>query len=79
MMKGCLAVVLVLASLTLAASDPSLIWTAISIPTRDGKTLAADLYSADATPQRKPVILIQTPYNKNYYRLGTRYPARPGA
>ena len=67
-MKRCLAVILSLSSLTLAASDPSLIWTAISIPARDGKTLAADLYSADATPQRKPVILIQTPYNKNYYR-----------
>ncbi len=70
-MKVCLAVILLLVSLSLAAADPALSWTAISIPTRDGKTLAADLYYADASPVSKPVILIQTPYNKNYYRLGT--------
>ncbi|MBI5647699.1 MAG: CocE/NonD family hydrolase [Ignavibacteriae bacterium] len=39
------------------------------IPVRDGKTLAADLYSTDTTVP-KPVILIQTPYNKAFYRLG---------
>ena len=69
-MKSCLAGILLLASLSLAAADPSLTWTALSIPTRDGKTLAADLYYADTAPQSKPVILIQTPYNKNYYRTG---------
>jgi hypothetical protein len=35
---------------------------------RDGKSLAADLYSTDTTVA-KPTILIQTPYNKNWYRL----------
>lgn len=40
----------------------------IAIPMRDGKSLAADLYlpSAQGT---YPVILIQTPYNKNLFRL----------
>ncbi|MCB0395404.1 MAG: CocE/NonD family hydrolase [Flavobacteriales bacterium] len=40
-----------------------------SIPMRDGKKLAADIY----IPQGGgtfPVILIQTPYNRLYYRLG---------
>ncbi len=40
----------------------------VSIPMRDGKYLAADIYTIDTlTP--KPTILIQTPYNKNWYRL----------
>lgn len=42
----------------------------ISIPTRDGKTLAADLWYLGETPAEKPVILIQTPYNRLLYRLG---------
>lgn len=42
----------------------------ISIPTRDGKTLAADLWYLGDTPAEKPVILIQTPYNRLLYRLG---------
>ncbi len=42
-------------------------YTPVSIPTRDGKTLAADLYASDTTVKR-PAILIQTPYNKNVYR-----------
>lgn len=42
-------------------------YRAIPIPTRDGKTLAADLYTTDTT-LRRPTILIQTPYNKNRYR-----------
>jgi predicted acyl esterase len=45
----------------------------ISIPMRDGKSLAADFYSTDTTV-RRPTILIQTPYNKNFYRLGTAIP-----
>ncbi|MBC8344262.1 MAG: CocE/NonD family hydrolase [Bacteroidetes bacterium] len=40
-----------------------------SIPMRDGKVLAADIYLPD-TGQTYPVILIQTPYNRLYYRLG---------
>ncbi len=40
----------------------------VSIPMRDGKYLAADIYTIDTlTP--KPTILIQTPYNKLWYRL----------
>ena len=40
----------------------------IKIPMRDGKELAADLYlPAGGGPW--PVILIQTPYNKNWYRF----------
>ncbi|MCX6290983.1 MAG: CocE/NonD family hydrolase [Bacteroidetes bacterium] len=37
-----------------------------SIPMRDGKKLAADVYIPSGSQQR-PTILIQTPYNKNYY------------
>ncbi len=48
-----------------------------SIPARDGKTLAADLYTND-TARPKPVILIQTPYNKNYYRLSINIPPEAG-
>lgn len=43
--------------------------TPISIPMRDGQHLAADLYLPDAAGNF-PVILIQTPYNKNFYQLG---------
>lgn len=53
-----------------ALSATEMNFTAISIPTRDGKTLAADLWYLGATPASKPVILIQTPYNRLLYRLG---------
>ncbi len=39
-----------------------------SIPMRDGKKLAADIYLPD-TNGKYPVILIQTPYNRLLYRL----------
>ncbi len=39
---------------------------AIDIQMRDGKKLAADLYSTD-TKTKKPTILIQTPYDKSMY------------
>jgi uncharacterized protein len=45
-------------------------FTTISIPMRDANVLAADLWYAGATPTAKPVILIQTPYNRKLYRLG---------
>ncbi|MEW6194458.1 MAG: CocE/NonD family hydrolase [Bacteroidota bacterium] len=48
----------------------------ILIPTRDGKELAADLYTLDLNFP-KPVILIQTPYNKNSYRTGFPSSAAP--
>ncbi|MBT6837924.1 MAG: CocE/NonD family hydrolase [Bacteroidetes bacterium] len=40
-----------------------------SITMRDGKKLAADIYLPD-TGKTYPVILIQTPYNRLYYRMG---------
>lgn len=40
-----------------------------SIPMSDGKKLAADIYIPSGMTQG-PVILIQTPYNRLYYRLG---------
>lgn len=45
----------------------------LQIPVRDGKYLAADLYTTDTT-RPKAVILIQTPYNKNIYRLTINIP-----
>ncbi|MBX3102792.1 MAG: CocE/NonD family hydrolase [Bacteroidetes bacterium] len=47
------------------------------IPMRDSKWLAADLYSMD-TAVAKPVILVQTPYNKNFYRTNIDIPAQAG-
>jgi len=49
----------------------------IQVPTRDGKVLSADLYTTDTTLPR-PVILIQTPYNKNFYRLSVNIPPEAG-
>ncbi|MCB0429534.1 MAG: CocE/NonD family hydrolase, partial [Flavobacteriales bacterium] len=40
-----------------------------SIPMRDGKKIAADVY-LPTSGAAYPVILIQTPYNRLYYRLG---------
>ena len=39
-----------------------------SIAMRDGKKIAADIYLIDSINPR-PTILIQTPYNRIYYRL----------
>ena len=41
----------------------------VSIPTRDNKFLAADVYVPDACTSC-PTILVQTPYNKNDFRNG---------
>jgi predicted acyl esterase len=49
----------------------------LTIPMRDGKSLAADLYSSDSN-LAKPVILVQTPYNKNLYRLAINLPPQAG-
>ena len=50
---------------------------AVNIPMRDGKFLAADIYlpNNDSTP--RPTILIQTPYNKNFYH-GLGLPCQVG-
>jgi uncharacterized protein len=61
---------------TTAYSQPDR-YRAITIPTRDGKTLAADLYASDMTVA-KPTILIQTPYNKELYRLAIQIPPQAG-
>ncbi len=52
-------------------ADTTFTYVPITIPMRDGHYLAADLYYSDSSTVASPVILIQTPYNKNYYRLGT--------
>ncbi|MEO5930397.1 MAG: CocE/NonD family hydrolase [Candidatus Kapaibacterium sp.] len=71
----------ILAILLCAASSavafPSGRYIAIQIPTRDGKTLAADLYAIDTTTPR-PTILVQTPYNKALYRLAGAIPSQAG-
>jgi predicted acyl esterase len=46
---------------------PDFTTTEIWIPMRDGKFLAADLYTTDPSVS-KPVILIQTPYDKDLQR-----------
>jgi len=50
----------------------------LAIPTRDQKFLDADLYALDTT-KALPVILIQTPYNKNFYRTRLGLPQAGGA
>jgi hypothetical protein len=69
-----LILLLLIASAPLAAQVR---YRAITIPTRDAKALAADLYSTDTTVAR-PTILVNTPYNKNLYRLGVNIPAEAG-
>ncbi len=46
----------------------ALTYTSITIPMRDTNSLAADLWYASPTLTAKPVILIQTPYNRKLYR-----------
>lgn len=46
------------------------IYNSITIPMRDSNVLAADLWFTPPAPAAKPVILIQTPYNRKNYRLG---------
>lgn len=58
-------------------AQPVTKYNPIDIPMRDGNVLAADLYSIDTTVA-KPVILIQTPYNKNLYRLAVGIPPQAG-
>ncbi len=70
----CLALALASAAALPAQSDR---YREISVPTRDGRSLAADLYASDTSVAR-PVVLIQTPYNKNFYRIGTAIPPQAG-
>jgi predicted acyl esterase len=60
--------ILILCILSMQGLFAQYSYKSISVPMRDGKYLAADLYTIDTlTP--KPTILIQTPYNKNLYHL----------
>lgn len=64
-MKSILFAIFSLASLYVSAQlNPQ----PIQIPMRDGKSLSADLYLPSGQSQY-PVILIQTPYNKNTFRF----------
>jgi predicted acyl esterase len=76
MNRTLLSVLFLVTCATAALSQPDR-HRAITIPTRDGKTLAADLYASDTTVA-KPTILIQTPYNKNLYRLAILIPPQAG-
>lgn len=59
-------------------AQPRSSYMPITIPTRDHKNLAADLYAFDTT-KALPVILIQTPYNKNFYRTRVGVPEAGGS
>jgi predicted acyl esterase len=48
-------------------------YSEVAIPVRDGKTLAADIYNNNGV-SAKPVILVQTPYNKATYRITLNLP-----
>lgn len=62
-----LPVVLLLLSLFLKTTFAQLNPVAVTIPMRDGKLLAADIYLPNGDSLPRPTILIQTPYNKNFY------------
>jgi len=51
---------------TIAQMTPTYV---VSIPMRDGKFLAADVYVPSGNTSF-PTVLIQTPYNKNAFRNG---------
>jgi predicted acyl esterase len=70
-----LAAALVLAGL--AGSAAGLSYQPVSIPVRDGHSLAADVYYT-GTLAARPVILIQTPYNKLFYRTQAHLPPEAG-
>lgn len=69
--------VLLLVVLSSATASAQFAWQEIEIPVRDGARLAADLYTT-GTSVPKPVVLVQTPYNKNFYRIGTGLPPQAG-
>src|SRR5262245_15208401 len=61
----------------LSTSAPFTAWTA-QISMRDGKALAADVYTPKSVG-KYPVVLVQTPYNKNQLRLAFEGKGRYGA
>lgn len=63
--------ILILGLNSLAAKAQFPVYATDSIVARDGKRLAIDIYLPDTTNGKTyPTILIQTPYNKAWYRLG---------
>ncbi len=67
MMKSILIALVCMLGLSLSSSA-QLNPQSVSVPMRDGKFLAGDLYLPAGTG-KFPVILIMTPYNKNLYKL----------
>jgi len=65
-------IIFLFAFINLAFAQTDTLWTPVDIPMRDGESLAADFYAIDSTVT-KPVILIQTPYNKMTYRAASFY------
>ena len=70
-LKSCLIGLSFVVGSVCAQSTGGHTYSSITIPMRDSNSLAADLWYAPPTPVAKPVILIQTPYNRKFYRLGT--------
>jgi uncharacterized protein len=60
---------LVLLTISISARSQLIPTYVVSIPMRDGKFLAADVYVPESCTSC-PTILIQTPYNKNSFRNG---------
>jgi len=69
--QSLLTLALLLAVCAAPAQPTGWAYTAITIPMRDTNVLAADLWYLPPAPTAKPVILIQTPYNRKFYRLGS--------
>lgn len=72
-MRGYIAIALMLTLNIAGRAQSARNYIAMNIPVRDGAVLAADLYAMDSTIA-KPVIFIQTPYNKNPYRIAVQLP-----
>ena len=75
-LRPSIAAIVSLAALSLCLTIPAGAFVhqfeSISIPVRDGKSLAADLYRP-ADTGKWPTILIQTPYDRKLYRLVFRF------
>ncbi|NLI46771.1 MAG: CocE/NonD family hydrolase [Acidobacteria bacterium] len=84
MVQGCvtrlwrLLAVLLVAGFPALAVDGQFAYQPLSIPVRDGQFLAADVYFDGTLGPPRPVILIQTPYNKNLYRWQAVLPPETG-
>jgi predicted acyl esterase len=59
-------------------TQPDAKYIPVTLTVRDGKWLAADLYANDTT-HALPVILTQTPYDKNYYHTRVGLPEAGGS